>query len=230
MATPHVSGVAALVWSNVPLKTNAELRAALQATAEDLGPAGKDNAYGYGLVRADAALKYLGGGTIPENTPPTAKFSYGCTELRCTFKDESTDSDGSVAYWDWQFGDNETASSPSPTHVYSTAGTYTVKLTVTDNRAATNSVEQQVTVSGTGAGISLSARGYKVKGVKTVDLTWGGASTQNVDIHRNGVLLTSTPNDGAYTDRILLKGGGTYTYKVCDEGTTRCSIEVAVVF
>lgn len=61
MATPHVSGVAALVWSNFTNKSNADIRAALQNTAEDLGSAGRDNAYGYGLVRAKAAYDYLAG-------------------------------------------------------------------------------------------------------------------------------------------------------------------------
>jgi len=65
MATPHVSGVAALVWSANPSWTNAEIREALTATAKDLGTAGRDNAYGYGLVQAKAALDYLGGGDPP---------------------------------------------------------------------------------------------------------------------------------------------------------------------
>ncbi|HSP77696.1 MAG TPA: S8 family serine peptidase, partial [Myxococcaceae bacterium] len=59
MATPHVSAVAALVWSYNPNWTNAQVREALTATAEDLGAAGRDNYYGYGLVRAKAALDYL---------------------------------------------------------------------------------------------------------------------------------------------------------------------------
>jgi len=61
MATPHVSGVAALVWSNYTNKSNADIRAALQQTAEDRGNAGRDNAYGYGIVRAKAAYDYLAG-------------------------------------------------------------------------------------------------------------------------------------------------------------------------
>ncbi len=65
MATPHVSGVAALVWSANRTWTNAQIRDALIKTAEDLGVAGKDNSYGYGLVQAKAALDYLGGGTPP---------------------------------------------------------------------------------------------------------------------------------------------------------------------
>ncbi len=61
MATPHVSGVAALIWSANTSWTNAEIRDALTATAEDLGAVGRDVAYGYGLVQAKDALDYLGG-------------------------------------------------------------------------------------------------------------------------------------------------------------------------
>jgi len=53
MATPHVSGVAALAWEANPLLTNAEVRALLQSTADDLGNAGLDNSFGYGLVDAE---------------------------------------------------------------------------------------------------------------------------------------------------------------------------------
>lgn len=68
MATPHVSGVAALIWSANPDWTNAEIREALTASALDLGAAGRDNAYGYGLVQAADALEYLGW-TPPSPTP-----------------------------------------------------------------------------------------------------------------------------------------------------------------
>jgi len=70
MATPHVSGVAALVWSLYPSKTNAEIRDALQKTALDKGTAGRDNAYGYGIVQAKAAYDYLGGIMPPPPPPP----------------------------------------------------------------------------------------------------------------------------------------------------------------
>jgi len=59
MATPHVVGVAALVWSLKPNCTNAQIRAALQATAEDLGTPGRDTSYGFGLVRAKNAYDSL---------------------------------------------------------------------------------------------------------------------------------------------------------------------------
>jgi len=69
MATPHASAVAALVWSAKPTATNAEIRAVLQQTAEDLGAAGRDNYYGYGLVQAKAAIDALIGGGGSEPTP-----------------------------------------------------------------------------------------------------------------------------------------------------------------
>ena len=62
MATPHVSGVAALIWSANPRWTNVQIREAMIATALDLGDEGRDVHYGYGLVQAADALEYLGGG------------------------------------------------------------------------------------------------------------------------------------------------------------------------
>lgn len=59
MATPHVAGVAALVWSLNGTRTNAEIRDALQRTAQDLGTVGRDNSFGFGLVRAAAAHQLL---------------------------------------------------------------------------------------------------------------------------------------------------------------------------
>ncbi|MAD75364.1 MAG: peptidase S8 [Rheinheimera sp.] len=83
MATPAVSGIAALVWSNFPSCSGTEIRNALKATAQDAGAAGKDVYFGYGIVKAKAAYDYLtangctgsgtggggGGGTDPEPEP-----------------------------------------------------------------------------------------------------------------------------------------------------------------
>ena len=63
MATPHVSAVAALIWSCNTMKTNQQIRNALTGTALDQGAAGRDNSYGFGIVQAKAALLSLGLGS-----------------------------------------------------------------------------------------------------------------------------------------------------------------------
>ncbi len=154
MATPHVSGVAALLWSFDSSLTNAAIRSVMADTALDLGPAGRDNAYGYGLVQAYDALIHLGAegeeGDPPpaENQPPVAAFTYDCTELSCTFDASgSYDPDGTIVSYDWDFGDNKDGSGEEVSHTYGSAGTYNVELTVTDNDGAIGTSSKTVTVS-----------------------------------------------------------------------------------
>jgi hypothetical protein len=85
-----------------------------------------------------------GGGT---NQNPTAGFSAVCNQLNCTFTDSSSDIDGTIASRSWNFGDGQTSSATSPTHIYGSSGTYTVGLTVTDNAGAKGSVSHSVTVN-----------------------------------------------------------------------------------
>jgi hypothetical protein len=51
-----------------------------------------------------------------------------------------------------------------------------------------------------------------------------------VDVWRNGVKTTTTANDGIFTDVIPGKGGGSFTYKICEAGTSTCSAEVSASF
>ncbi len=59
MATPHVTGVAALAWSLAPSATASQVAFALRASAADLGPPGVDDRYGFGIVDARAAAQWL---------------------------------------------------------------------------------------------------------------------------------------------------------------------------
>jgi len=59
MATPHVSGVAALIWSLYPEETRDDIRNKLRDTADDLGEVGFDPYYGYGRVNAKKAVASL---------------------------------------------------------------------------------------------------------------------------------------------------------------------------
>ena len=55
-------------------------------------------------------------------------------------------------------------------------------------------------------------------------------TSADVDIYRDGVIVLTTANDGSETDPIDLRGGGSYTYQVCEAGTSTCSGEVTVTF
>jgi PKD repeat protein len=108
------------------------------------------------LVTGAAALAACGGdgGNGPSNTAPTAAFTNppSCTLLVCNFDAApSTDGDGTVTAWSWNFDDassgSNTANTQQASHTFSAANTYTVSLTVTDNDGATNTVAHDVTVS-----------------------------------------------------------------------------------
>jgi hypothetical protein len=78
--------------------------------------------------------------------------------------------------------------------------------------------------------LTLSATGYKMKGMQRVDLVWGGAQSTTVDVYRNGSIILTTLNDSRETDTIDKRGSGTYNYKICDTGTANCSNVVTVAF
>jgi PKD repeat protein len=162
--------------------------------------------------------------TIVANTPPTAQVSFSCTALQCSFDGSgSSDPDGTIASYDWSFGDGTSGSGPSPTHTYTQAGSYTATLTVTDNDGATASEAQTVTL------IALSARGYKVKGLEKADLSWNGPNGTSFDVYRNGGKI-ATVQATAYTDNIDNRGSGSYAYKVCAPALSTCSNDATVNF
>jgi hypothetical protein len=118
-------------------------------------------------------------------------------------------------------------------------GSHTIKARVTDSGGRTTVKQVSVTVSASvldpqpspaPAGPSLDASGYKVKAQKRADLVWDGFAGTQVNVYRNGTRVAMTPNDGFHTDVIGGKGGGTYTYEVCEVGSTTCSNEDSVVF
>jgi PKD repeat protein len=82
------------------------------------------------------------------NAPPTADFTSSCTDLACTFTDRSSDGDGTIVGFHWDFGDGAGAGSRNPGHAYASAATYVVELTVTDDSGATSSLSHQVSVTG----------------------------------------------------------------------------------
>ena len=86
----------------------------------------------------------------PPNDPPTAAFSAPATTLALLavqFTDQSTDSDGHVVGYLWDFGDGQGSSLRSPSHAFASTGTSSVTLTVTDDQGATGTISHSLTVS-----------------------------------------------------------------------------------
>jgi len=103
--------------------------------------------------------------------------------------------------------------------------------TANDGTADSNVAAVDVTVNEVSSGgISLSVTAYKVRGLQKADLLWSGATSTNVDVFRDGTLITTTANDGFHTDNINNRGGGSYTYQVCEAGTSTCSNQVTITF
>jgi PKD repeat protein len=84
----------------------------------------------------------------PPNQAPTAAFTFACTDLRCNFDASvSSDADGIIAAYEWQFGDGETAAGAIASHSFAVEGTYTVALQVRDDDGDADDASQQVTVT-----------------------------------------------------------------------------------
>jgi hypothetical protein len=58
-------------------------------------------------------------------------------------------------------------------------------------------------------GITLTATGYRVQGRHTVGLSWSVATSSSIDLYRDGVVIATAPNTGAYTNSIDVSVGAT---------------------
>jgi len=102
------------------------MRSATRGRAFDVTNIVTDNGSAKDTVTRDIPV-------VQPNQPPVAAFSNTCPDLSCEFTDESTDADGTVEGWQWNFGDGSTSTAQNPSHTYSSEGTFTVTLTVTDD-------------------------------------------------------------------------------------------------
>ena len=150
MATPAVSGMAALVWSNHNGCTGTEIRDALKATAQDSGAAGHDAYFGSGIVKAKAANDYLtangcGGGVTP---PPTGDITIDANGYRAKGKNKvdlswSGASTSSVGIYRNGSLRATTSNDGAYTDSFRTSGSFTYKVCDQD----TSNCSSDVTVS-----------------------------------------------------------------------------------
>jgi PKD repeat protein len=149
--------------------------------------------------------------------PPTADFSFTPTSPSILdavqFADKSSDPDGGVTAWSWNFGDSEIAILQNPTHVYSQKGTYTVVLTVTDNDHLTATKPASITVinippvaqfafsperPAVGVGIEFDASESRDPDGEIKSYFWDFDGKGTIDAE--GMVVTwSFPEEGRYT-------------------------------
>ncbi|WP_460605060.1 PKD domain-containing protein [Jatrophihabitans fulvus] len=84
----------------------------------------------------------------PLNQPPVARFTATCSGRTCTFDASASSDDEGVRAYGWDFGDGATGSRPVETHTFVAGGTYSVRLTVTDEYDATDAATQSLVVTG----------------------------------------------------------------------------------
>lgn len=107
------------------------------------------------------------------NQPPTASIAFSTSGLTASFDATgSSDPDGSITGYAWNFGDGTTGTGATPSKTYGSAGTRTVTLTVTDNNGATAMTSRQVTVSVPTPGL-IASDAFD----RTVSSGWGSADT-----------------------------------------------------
>lgn len=162
-----------------------------------------------------------------DNQPPEAAFAFYPEEPvsgdTVRFTSTSTDEDGSIVSYEWELGDGTRSSQKDPDHVYNTAGTYQVTLTVTDDGGLTGSITQPVTVSDPTNVPPVAAFTHSPKDPKDGQTVWFNAST-------------STDEDGSIVQYQWDFGDGTtftgttitasHTYHVTKETTFTVSLTV----
>ena len=125
---------------------------------------------------------------------------------------------------------------PSPTPTPTSTPTATATSTPTPTATATPTSTPTATATSTPTptptpgSITLSATKRKVAGINTARLSWSGATSTNIDVYRNGVLIVTT-GERRFLYRFHRRyGEASYTYHVSEAGTTTCSNDVTVSF
>ncbi|MCW2530198.1 MAG: domain containing protein [Pseudonocardiales bacterium] len=148
------------------------------------------DAYGLAPIGASSAAEpILDVWTLPPGAvAPAAAFTSTCVGLACTFNGGgSTDPDGTIVGYRWDFGDGTTTTGITPSHTFPDSAVYPVGLTVTDDTGVTATLNQPVTVTGgqSAAFASDSFNRTTPAGFGPADVggTWAiGGSTANLAV------------------------------------------------
>lgn len=149
-------------------------------------------------------------GGVPVNQPPEADFAISQTGLDVTVDATgSSDSDGSIASYAWDWGDGHTSTGLTSSYTYGAPGTYSIELTVTDNLGATDTLTKNVTAGipiTHGEQLTMSMTGYAGLGLLASDIS--STATPGRGYFRADTPLEFTPNQPyVYDNNPSNKGG-----------------------
>ena len=129
------------------------------------------------------------------NNPPTAAFTSTSSGLTASFDGTgSSDSDGTISSYGWTFGDGATATGATASRTYAAAGTYSVKLTVTDNDGATGVITKSVTVAAAGGPLASDSFSRSVAGgLGTADVggPWTASPAAACSVNGSAAVLST---------------------------------------
>jgi serine protease len=233
MATPHVTGAAALYAAIHPGALAADIKAAILASAQSTPTASLS-----GFTATGGRLN------IARWIPPAAPSALGATPasssvINLSWTDNANDEDGYAIERCQGAGCGDfgqiASLGPGATSYSNTglAGATTYRYRVRAFKAgglySAYAGPSQATTS-SASSITLTASGIRGKGGAAIaNLSW--TPPGNVDIYRNDVKIASLSKGGAsYSDNIGPIPSGTYVYRVCALGTSTCSNDATVVF
>jgi bacillopeptidase F len=214
-AAPHAAGAMALLAGAFPGAGVAQLEAALTQSARDLGVAGEDNSYGYGLVDVQAAYQWLlaGAGSPPviTSTPPTSATEgspYG-------YAVNATDPDGDALGFSLDMapaGMSIDAASGliAWTPDLTQAGIHDVTLRVTDARGLAATQSFSVNVANLNQAPLASGNAYSMLAGTTLGVAAPGVLGNDSDADGDG--LTATLASGTANGSLVLNGDGSFSY------------------
>jgi len=160
MATPITAGLCGLLLSKNPSATPAQIESCLKSTSQTLGSGSNPIMAGSGVIDAQASLNCIAATTTTPSANFSANVTSGSAPLTVVFTDASTAGTGTITNRAWTFTGGSPASAGNVTSqsvTYSTPGTYTVSLVITNSSSATDTETKTgyITVTAAGAGFSL---------------------------------------------------------------------------
>lgn len=225
MASPHIAGLAALVIEANPGISNVEVREKMKLMALDLGAAGRDNDYGWGLGQVERSPDQ------PDEYAPAADAGgpyRGAAGEAVRLSGEGTvDLDDNILSFEWDFGDGSSGHGAVVEHVYASPGDYRATLRVSDQDGLADTASAEIIVR---AGV---VRELQISAVDAgflrapADVQLGRNLIAGVSLNRDlhGVVLFPTPgHDDIFLLSLDLELSGATDRNIPQQGTIRAGL------